>query len=192
MPAFTLTLIHPAAKHGIDVGAGVIDADYRGLLGVILFNHSDVDFQGESLCNHHAAPGPHTTPLAVSPGDRVAQLILERIATPQVEGVEVRHLAVRALQAESHNLLYYRTSMQLSVALAALDPLVASELCLRPTSQLLHKSSSLCMLPKHIINTCTSPASIVGLAPTIHHPPRCRSKRTSVQRFHYHDLLAQG
>lgn len=27
------------------LGAGVIDADYRGPVGVILFNHSDVDFQ---------------------------------------------------------------------------------------------------------------------------------------------------
>jgi dUTP pyrophosphatase len=25
-------------KHGIDFGAGVVDADYRGLLGVVLFN----------------------------------------------------------------------------------------------------------------------------------------------------------
>ncbi|KAF6175268.1 hypothetical protein GIB67_030486 [Kingdonia uniflora] len=32
-------------KHSIDVGAGVIDADYRGPVGVILFNHSDVDFE---------------------------------------------------------------------------------------------------------------------------------------------------
>lgn len=33
-----------AVKHFIDVGAGVIDADYRGPLGVILFNFSDLDF----------------------------------------------------------------------------------------------------------------------------------------------------
>ena len=32
-------------KHSSDVGAGVIDADYRGPVGVILFNHSDVDFE---------------------------------------------------------------------------------------------------------------------------------------------------
>jgi deoxyuridine 5'-triphosphate nucleotidohydrolase len=37
-----------------------VDADYRGNVGVILFNHSDKDF-------------------AVAPGDRVAQLILEKI-----------------------------------------------------------------------------------------------------------------
>jgi len=38
-----------AWKHFIDVGAGVIDADYRGELKVLLFNHSDVAFKGESL-----------------------------------------------------------------------------------------------------------------------------------------------
>jgi dUTPase len=31
----------------IDTGAGVIDADYRGVVFVLLFNHSDKDFQGE-------------------------------------------------------------------------------------------------------------------------------------------------
>lgn len=48
-----------ALKHGIDVGAGVIDRDYIGNLGVVLFNNSDVDFTVEA-------------------GMRVAQLILER------------------------------------------------------------------------------------------------------------------
>ncbi len=37
-----------ASKHHIDVGAGVIDADYRGPVRVLLFNFSDVDFQGGS------------------------------------------------------------------------------------------------------------------------------------------------
>ncbi len=31
----------------IDTGAGVVDADYRGVLYVLLFNHSDADFTGE-------------------------------------------------------------------------------------------------------------------------------------------------
>ena len=29
-----------AVKHFIDVGAGVVDEDYRGEVGVVLFNHS--------------------------------------------------------------------------------------------------------------------------------------------------------
>lgn len=36
-----------AAKHFIDVGAGVIDEDYRGEVLVLLFNHNDTDFKGE-------------------------------------------------------------------------------------------------------------------------------------------------
>lgn len=35
-----------AWKHSLDVGAGVIDADYRGNVGIILFNHSDLNFTG--------------------------------------------------------------------------------------------------------------------------------------------------
>lgn len=54
-----------AAKHSIDVGAGVIDADYRGPLKVLLFNLGDVDF-------------------AIKHGDRIAQLVIERIYTPEV------------------------------------------------------------------------------------------------------------
>ncbi len=54
-----------AVKHFIDVGAGVVDQDYRGPLGVVLFNFNDADF-------------------VVKRGDRVAQLILECIQTPPV------------------------------------------------------------------------------------------------------------
>jgi hypothetical protein len=32
-----------------DTGAGAVDGDCRGPLKVFLFNHSDVDFQGDSL-----------------------------------------------------------------------------------------------------------------------------------------------
>lgn len=35
-----------AVKNYIDTGAGVIDADYRGQVKVLLFNHSDNDFEG--------------------------------------------------------------------------------------------------------------------------------------------------
>lgn len=36
-----------ASKFMIDTGAGVIDADYRGVLYILLFNLSDKDFQGK-------------------------------------------------------------------------------------------------------------------------------------------------
>lgn len=43
----------------IDTGAGVIDADYRGTVHVLLFNLSDKDFEGPSagserrgMCTH--------------------------------------------------------------------------------------------------------------------------------------------
>jgi dUTP pyrophosphatase len=58
-----------AYKHGIDVGAGVIDADYRGPVGVILFNFG-------------------SQPFDIQLGDRVAQLILEQIVLPDVEEVQ--------------------------------------------------------------------------------------------------------
>ena len=35
-----------AVKHFIDTGAGVVDEDYRGNVGVVLFNHSEVDYKG--------------------------------------------------------------------------------------------------------------------------------------------------
>lgn len=60
-----------AAKNHIDVGAGVIDEDYRGNVGVVLFNHAQADFD-------------------VKRGDRIAQLICERIFYPEL--VEVSTL----------------------------------------------------------------------------------------------------
>ncbi|CAL8143259.1 unnamed protein product [Orchesella dallaii] len=58
-----------ALKNKIDVGAGVIDQDYRGNVGVILFNHGDEDFK-------------------IAEGDRVAQLICEKIEYPEIQEVE--------------------------------------------------------------------------------------------------------
>ena len=49
-----------AVKFFIDVGAGVIDQDYRGNVGVVLFNFGQEPFR-------------------ISKGDRIAQLVLERI-----------------------------------------------------------------------------------------------------------------
>jgi len=53
------------ACKGIDVGAGIIDRDYTGNVQVILYNHSDIQFE-------------------IAKGDRIAQLILEKIKTPMV------------------------------------------------------------------------------------------------------------
>ena len=65
-----------ALKKFIDIGAGVVDSDYRGEVGVVLFNHGDQDFQ-------------------VKMGDRIAQLILEKIDTPPVEEVQCLDDTVR-------------------------------------------------------------------------------------------------
>lgn len=47
-PPYTYGRVAPrsglAAKHHIQVGAGVIDEDYRGEVCVVLFNHSKSDF----------------------------------------------------------------------------------------------------------------------------------------------------
>ena len=50
-----------AAKHGIDTLAGIIDADYRGEILVLLINLSHEPFSARS-------------------GERIAQLIIERAA----------------------------------------------------------------------------------------------------------------
>ena len=58
-----------AVKHGILVGAGVVDSDYRGEVKVVLFNHD-----------------LHKT-YNIQPDFRIAQLILETIQTPVVEEI---------------------------------------------------------------------------------------------------------
>lgn len=54
-----------AWKNGIFVNAGVIDSDYRGHVQAILYNTSSTTFVYQA-------------------GDRIAQLILEQISTPDV------------------------------------------------------------------------------------------------------------
>lgn len=66
-----------AAKHFIDTGAGVIDADYRGEVKVLLFNHSDIDFPG--MYGQSSVLSVANTLDLVKEGDRVAQLVLERV-----------------------------------------------------------------------------------------------------------------
>lgn len=54
-----------AVRSGIDVGAGVIDADYRDEVRILLFNFSAEPFQ-------------------IAAGDRIAQIVFERIAEPEI------------------------------------------------------------------------------------------------------------
>jgi dUTPase len=79
-----------AAKHSIDTGAGVIDADYRGPVKVLLFNFSDEDFTGMSLSERNSME--RDTDKSVKHGDRVAQLILERIVMAPLLEVDVSRL----------------------------------------------------------------------------------------------------
>lgn len=72
----------------IDTGAGVIDADYRGVVYALLFNLSDQDFQGSSVTLYILAIS-HQMSSVVEEGDRIAQLIIERISNPDVLEVDV-------------------------------------------------------------------------------------------------------
>ena len=72
----------------IDTGAGVIDADYRGIVKVLLFNLSDNDFEGNTSSKPILKADLIVFSL-VEEGDRIAQLILERIYTPDVMEVQV-------------------------------------------------------------------------------------------------------
>ena len=60
-----------AFKHGITTNAGVIDADYRGEVKVLLVNLKETDYE-------------------VKEGDRIAQIIIERIYDKNFK--EVKHL----------------------------------------------------------------------------------------------------
>jgi dUTP pyrophosphatase len=57
-----------AVNYGIDVLAGVVDASYSGEIKVVLYNTSNTTF-------------------TINIGDRIAQLIIEKIATPEIEVV---------------------------------------------------------------------------------------------------------
>ena len=61
---------------GLDIGAGVVDADYRGSVKVLLINNSK------------------DTPFQINPGNRMAQLMLQRIENPEdvvVDSLPVTH-----------------------------------------------------------------------------------------------------
>lgn len=57
-----------ALKNGIHIGAGVVDSDYRGNVGVLLFNLSNEVFH-------------------VNKGDRIAQMVIKRYESLDVEEI---------------------------------------------------------------------------------------------------------
>lgn len=69
-----------AARHGIALvnAPGLIDAGYRGEIEVLLLNTD------------------RSMPFTISPGDRIAQLVLVRIESPEVVAVESLAMSERA------------------------------------------------------------------------------------------------
>jgi len=65
-----------AWKYHIDIGAGVVDNDYRGNVSVLIFNHSVRNYK-------------------ILAGHRIAQLICEKILTPKIIEVELLDNTVR-------------------------------------------------------------------------------------------------
>jgi dUTP pyrophosphatase len=74
-----------ALKHGIGMlnSPGTIDADYRGEIGVILFNFSD-------------------TPFAVHRGDRIAQMVIAKLERARFEQVETLSRTARGAGGFGH------------------------------------------------------------------------------------------
>ena len=56
-------------RYGLHVGAGVIDPDYRGNVGVVLFNFGNQSYN-------------------IKKGERIAQLVCEKIKLPEIEVVQ--------------------------------------------------------------------------------------------------------
>ena len=73
IPAGHVGLVWPrsglAVRHGIDTLAGVIDSDYRGEVRVVLVNHGQEPFE-------------------IRPGDRVAQLLVQRVERATFQRVD--------------------------------------------------------------------------------------------------------
>ena len=58
-----------AWKNHLDVGAGVIDSDYRGEVRVVIFNLAQEDY-------------------VVTPGERIAQMIIEKVVATELVEVD--------------------------------------------------------------------------------------------------------
>lgn len=78
-----VALVYPrsglASKHGITLAncVGVIDSDYRGEIGVCLYNTRE--------------------PYTINPGDRIAQLVITPVAQPEIEEVDELSDTVRGM-----------------------------------------------------------------------------------------------
>jgi len=66
-----------AVRRGIDVGAGVIDPDYRDEVRILLFNFSSEPFE-------------------IATGDRIAQILFERVEVPRLDVVDTLDATARA------------------------------------------------------------------------------------------------
>ena len=75
------------AIRGVETGAGVIDRDFRGEVKVLLRNHSDVD-------------------LRIYKGDRVAQIVIEKILELEVNCVDKLSETTRGTRGFGYEELY--------------------------------------------------------------------------------------
>ena len=66
-----------AVRHGIDTLAGVIDSDYRGEVAVVLVNHG-------------------AEPVRIAAGDRIAQLLVQKVERARFEAVAALEATARA------------------------------------------------------------------------------------------------
>ena len=74
-----------ALKHGIGMlnAPGTIDADYRGEIGIILFNFSEV-------------------PFAIKRGDRIAQMVFARLVKAKLDNVNGLSMTARGSGGFGH------------------------------------------------------------------------------------------
>lgn len=88
IPAGYVGIIHPRSglsfKNNIENGAGVIDSDYRGEIRINLYNFG-------------------YTPLAISPGDRIAQLLIQKYESSVFVSVDSLDETERGEQGFGHS-----------------------------------------------------------------------------------------
>ena len=114
-----------AWRHHLNVAAGVVDQDYRGLLAIVVFNHA-------------------TSPFQIRRGDHVAQLMLERVSTPlvvQVSALPRRSLPSPASEAGASSSLPSSSPSRVPNSEAPPTPLTQGR-SLAPAAATVHASSS--------------------------------------------------